>query len=69
MVKPDQHTKFAEVWDSLEPEIIEDLERLHHRLNTVKREAQFERVSNDVIRRAMTERFWTLWTKIGEGTA
>lgn len=64
-----QDQRFAEVWDSLEPEIQEDLERLYYRLRVVKNEAQLNGVRNHVLEQAMQERFWTLWKRIGVETA
>lgn len=63
----EQNRRFDEVWDSLEPEIRGDLERLFHRLNTIRTEAQLYRVGVPVLQQRMPERFWELWRTIGKG--
>jgi len=66
----DQEQRFNEVWDSWEYLLREDLERMYHRLDRLRNEAQLNGVRNGTIQSELPEKFWSLWKQIGkEGTA
>ena len=58
---------FNKVWDSLEKELREDLERLDHRLRTISNEAALEGVSREIIHEQLNRRFWQLAAEVAEG--
>jgi hypothetical protein len=57
--------EFDSIWNSLEPEIREDMERLDHRLRTVYSEAIHCGVSRKIAERKMRERFVQMVHEIG----
>lgn len=59
--------EFDQIWDSLEPEIREDIERLDYRLQVVWREGRIFKVPEDVLERKMREKFWTLVKELTAG--
>ena len=59
--------EFDEIWDSLEPEIREDIERLDYRLRVVWREGRIFKVPEDVLERKMREKFWALVKELTAG--
>ncbi|MCI3922446.1 hypothetical protein MO973_19625 [Paenibacillus sp. TRM 82003] len=63
----EQKRRFNEVWNSLEPEIIEDLERFYHRLSVIKTEAQLYGVRSQVLVDEMNRRVSEIWERIGKG--
>jgi len=52
--------EFDAIWDSLEPEIREDMDRLDYRLRVVWNEARACGVSAEIAERKMNERLWKL---------
>ncbi len=66
MKGPDQTTRFNEVWDSWEYLLREDLERMYHRLDRLRNEAQLNGVRNGTIQTELAEKFWSLWKQIGK---
>jgi hypothetical protein len=59
--------EFDQIWDSLEPEIREDIERLDYRLQVVWREGRIFKVPEDVLKRKMREKFWALVKELTAG--
>jgi hypothetical protein len=59
--------EFDAIWDSLEPEIREDIERLDYRLQVIWREGRIFKVPEDVLERKMREKFWTLVKELTAG--
>lgn len=62
-----QEQEFDEIWNSLEPEIRSDCERLDHRLRTVWHEARICGVPPKVVQRKLSERFWALVKELTAG--
>jgi len=52
--------EFDRIFDSLEPEIREDMDRLDYRLRVVWNEARACGVSAEIAERKMNERLWKL---------
>lgn len=52
--------EFDAIWDSLEPEIREDMDRLDYRLRRIWDEARACGVSAEIAERKMGERLWRL---------
>jgi hypothetical protein len=59
--------EFDQIWESLEPEIREDIERLDYRLQVVWREGRIFKVPEDVLKRKMREKFWALVKELTAG--
>ena len=59
--------EFDDIWNSLEPEIREDIERLDYRLQVVWREGRIFKVPEDVLKRKMREKFWALVKELTAG--
>lgn len=59
--------EFDQIWESLEPEIREDIERLDYRLQVVWREGRIFKVPEDVLESKMREKFWTLVKELTAG--
>jgi len=52
--------EFDAIWDSLEPEIREDMDRLDYRLRRIWDEARACGVSAEIAEKRMAERLWRL---------
>ena len=59
--------EFDDIWNSLEPEIREDIERLDYRLQVVWREGRIFKVPEEVLEQKMRERFWALVKELTAG--
>lgn len=59
--------EFDQIWESLEPEIREDIERLDYRLQVVWREGRIFKVPEKILERKIRERFWTLVKELTAG--
>ena len=59
--------EFDQIWNSLEPEIREDIERLDYRLQVVWREGRIFKVPEEVLEQKMRERFWALVKELTAG--
>jgi len=59
--------EFDAIWDSLEPEIRDDLDRLDYRLRTVWNEAMACGVHGRIAEKRMAERLIRLIREFGEG--
>ena len=55
-----QEREFDAIWESLEPEIRADCERLDHRLRTIWYEASICGVPTEMVQRKLRERCWGL---------
>lgn len=59
--------EFDQIWESLEPELRQDIERLDYRLQTIWREGRVFKVPEKVLERKIRERFWTLVKELTAG--
>jgi len=59
--------EFDQIWNSLEPEIREDIERLDYRLQVIWREGRIFKVPEEVLEQKMRERFWALVKELTAG--
>ena len=59
--------EFDQIWDSLEPELRQDIERLDYRLQTIWREGRVFKVPEKVLERKIRERFWVLVKELTAG--
>lgn len=57
---------FDKVWNSLLPELTEDIARLDHRLRKISTEASLFGVKPQMIHDKLNERFWQLVSEVSE---
>ena len=59
--------EFDQIWESLEPELRQDIERLDYRLQTIWREGRVFKIPEKVLEQKMRERFLALVKELTAG--